>query len=138
VALRIFLVGVLLVVIAACGDPLGEPTTTSGSVSEDQVVKITFERSGGFAGMTRTLEVSTDELSAQEAAEVRRLIDEARFFELPEQIDGDGTVGDEFTYVVVIETGERRSVVRTGAAGAPETLLPLLDWLNRAARSGGR
>jgi hypothetical protein len=139
VALRIFVVAVLLLAGAGCGDPIGETearsaTTASGEV---EVVKIMFERSGGFAGITRTVEISTEDLAAEDAAYLRRLIDESGFFDLPEEIAGDGTVADEFNYVVVIETGDRRVSVRTGDAGAPETLVPLLGWLNQAARAGG-
>lgn len=143
--MRIFVVGVLLLAAAACGDPVGETAATSSStassevdeVGEVEVVKITFERSGGFAGITRTFETSTDELAAEDAAQLRRLIDEAGFFDLPEEIAGDGTVADAFHYVIVIEAGDRVATVRTGDAGAPEALVPLLDWLNQAARTGG-
>ncbi len=137
-AWRIFVIGALVTVIAACGDRLGDPTTTGGTErGEDERVRITFERSGGFAGITRRFEVSADDLPPEEADELRRLIDAAGFFDLPEAPGGDGGVADGFTYVIAIEARERTHTVRTSDGTVPEALVPLLDWLNRAARSGG-
>lgn len=98
---------------------------------------VTFERSGGFAGITRTVTVSSDSLSPADAAELRQLIDDARFFELPEDAGEGDPVPDDFSYVVTVDDGERTAVVRTGDANAPDSLRPLLDWLNSALRSGG-
>lgn len=103
----------------------------------NQPLSIRFERSGGVAGMLRSLDISTEDLSAEQAAELRSALADADFFALPPEITGDNVVMDDFIYVITVDTGERRSTVRTSGVAAPESMRPLLDWLNQALRSGG-
>ncbi len=137
-AVRMFVVG-FAVLLAACGDTPGEAAAPAveSSPQERQPVLITYERSGGIAGITRSVTLSTDDLTEDRAAELRRLIDDAGFFDLPEEIAGDGSVADDFTYVIVVESGSNVASVTAADAAVPEDLRPLLDWLDRAARSGG-
>ena len=137
--MRIFVVGCAAVLLVACGDA-SEPamdTTNDGAIGEGQPMEISFERWGGFAGITRSIVVSTDDLTPDEAAALRGLVADAEFFDLPEVIEGDGAVADDFMFVIAV-TGEAGiKTVTTSDAAAPDSMRPLLDWLNRAARSGG-
>lgn len=99
-------------------------------------MRVDFERSGGIAGIVRRVDVATDDLTAESAAELQRLVAAAGFFALPEEIVGD-PVPDDFTFVITVETEDRTATVRTSDAHAPESLRPLIDWLNRALRSSG-
>lgn len=130
--LRIVVVALLTALPAACGGDANE-----GGGGDRDTMTITFERSGGFAGLARSVTVSSDSLSNQDAAELRRLIDEARLFDLPEHAGEGEPVPDDFNYVISVDEGERSTVVRTGDANAPPQLRPLLDWLNAALRTGG-
>lgn len=95
---------------------------------------ISFERSGGFAGLTLRTVVDTDALPPDEAERLRKLVARAGFFDLPGALPG-GEGADRFQYVVTAEDGERRHTVRTGEAEAPDALRELLDELTRLARS---
>ena len=99
---------------------------------EGDGLKVRFERSGGFAGMTLTREVDAAKLPPDEARRLRELVDGAGFFTLP--ASGPPARGpDRFQYVVEVEQGGRRHSVRAGD-DAPEALQPLLEYLTRLAR----
>jgi hypothetical protein len=135
--LRIVGLGLALVALAACGGADDADATTRGTVGGVEPMTITFERSGGIAGITRTVTVSTDEMAEADAAELRRLVAESGLFELPADAGAGDPAPDDFVYTITIDDGERTAVVRTGGVNAPGSLRPLLDWLNRALRSGG-
>jgi hypothetical protein len=99
-------------------------------------MRIYFERSGGFAGMRVSTTIDTESLGSAETDELQKLIDTAKFFALPALITTTSPAGvDQFQYKVTIETGDRQHTVETGDAGAPDTLLPLLQKLTRLART---
>lgn len=98
-------------------------------------MRISFERSGGFAGMTLRRTVDTDELPPDEAERVRGLVEGADFFALP-AAGAAGRGADRFQYVVEVEHAGRRHAVQVGE-DAPPGLQPLLDYLTRLARKPG-
>ena len=98
-------------------------------------LKVRFERSGGFAGMTLAREVDAASLPPDEARRLRELVEGADFFALP-PAGAPGRGADRFQYVVEVEQGGRRHAVRTGD-DAPQALQPLLDYLTRLARKPG-
>lgn len=97
-------------------------------------MQIEFERTGGIAGMTVTASVDTDTLPDDERQEVCQLIEDANFFELPATVTDSTPRPDGFNYEITIGDGRRSHTVVTSDGAAPDTLVPLLDWLNRAAR----
>lgn len=117
-------------------------TETPAAVSD--TMRIHFERSGGFAGMTVNVDIDADSLPESERRDLASLVSRASFFSLPAQITGStpSRGADQFSYRISIESGGRRHTVETSDGAAPATLIPLLDWLNGAARraraSGGR
>jgi emfourin len=92
-------------------------------------VRIQLRRSGGFAGLTRTAEVDSEELPEDEARHVHRLVEEGRLDELarlpPERPPG----ADRFQYELTVgdEGSERSLTVVHGAV--PDDLRPLVDRL---------
>ncbi len=100
-------------------------------------MRIHFTRSGGFAGLQLSVSVASDTLPEQDVVELRRMIEQADFFVLPAVL-GDSAAADQFSYKVTVEQAARQHTVEVTEDAAPATLQPLLDWLTRAARRGGR
>lgn len=100
-------------------------------------MRIDFERSGGFAGMHLRATLDTDELTAEEAQELRRLVEEAGFFGLPARTPpAEGA--DRFAYTITVSEAGRTHTVETSDGSVPDQLQPLLVRLNRAVRRGKR
>lgn len=100
-------------------------------------MRISWERSGGVAGMTLHGEVDTRLLRPEEAERVRRMVDQAGFFSLPSRLDGVQAGVDRFQHTLTVESGGRRHTVRTTDAAAPESLRPLMEYLTRLAKRPG-
>lgn len=97
---------------------------------------ISFERSGGIAGMPVTMAIDTDDtdsLSSDKISQLRQLVENSGFFELPAATT-EPTQPDRFQYKVIVRDGDRHHTIKIGEAAVPNTLKPLLDWLIEAAR----
>ena len=103
-------------------------------------MRISFERSGGFAGLTLTAELDTASLPADDADQVQKMVEAAGFFQLPASIPAAARGADAFQYVVTVEDQGRRHTVRTTDLAAPDALRSLLQHLTKVAREkrGGR
>jgi len=97
-------------------------------------MRVHFERSGGFGGLLLAVAIESDTLPVDEQQQLRQLIDEADFFNLPAELSDSGTAVDQFVYKVVVESADRSHSIQTTEGAAPPSLQPLLDWLTRAAR----
>jgi hypothetical protein len=95
-------------------------------------MEVHFERSGGFAG--RKISATIREPIAEE---LRRLIEAARFFELPRRGTTPARGADRFQYVVTVSDGPKKHEVTVSDATIPESLQPLIDYLSKAATAGG-
>jgi hypothetical protein len=95
-------------------------------------MKIEYERSGGFAGMRFAAKVDTASLPPAESDSLRRLITEAKFFNLPAMIPSAGA--DGFTYKVTVEEKKKRHTVEVGDSAIPDSLRPLVERLHQFAR----
>jgi hypothetical protein len=104
--------------------------------AEVSILRITFERTGGFAGITISANVNADDLTAGEADELRRLIKEADFFNLPSAIAPHEPHPDRFQYEVTVQDDGRLHTVKVSEEVMPETLRPLIRWLSEKARQG--
>ncbi len=123
-----------------CSPVPADDTREQARVGEMAIKRVQFERSGGFAGLRLGLDLSTDSLSAAETEELERLVQAARFFELPAEIGGPAEGADQFVYRLTVESTDRSHTVEVGESAVPETLRPLIDWLTAAARKwrGGK
>jgi hypothetical protein len=92
-------------------------------------VRIQLKRSGGFAGLTRTAEVDSEELPEEAAHRVRQLADEGRLDELAAREPERPSGADRYQYELVVEgdEAERRILMHDGAI--PDDLRPLVDQL---------
>jgi hypothetical protein len=100
-------------------------------------MRINFERSGGFMGLKFSLTIELDELPQDQAQTLRRLLDEANFFTLPEN-PLTSPAPDGFQYVIIVETDKITHTVHTSDTTAPDELRPLLQELSQRARSQRR
>jgi len=125
------------IVLAACGNmrPDSAANESSNPVSQGEVMKIRFERSGGFAGMTTSIDVDVDSLPDADRQTLVTLVSDAGFFALPAKtVDSSSPGADRFNYRITIESDGRTHTVETTDGAAPPSLVPLLDWLSGAAR----
>jgi hypothetical protein len=100
-------------------------------------MRIEFQRSGGFAGLRLATTVDTDKLPADEADELKRLVDAADFFHLPATLKATRGA-DQFTYRLTVEAGDRQHTLEVSESAAPESLRPLLQRLAALARTAPR
>ena len=98
-------------------------------------MKISYQRTGGFAGMVMSFDIVTETLSSEEAEEIRELVTSADFFRLPAVIPSASPGADQFQYKLTVETEEQRHSVEVGDADVPEKLWPLLNKLRILSRS---
>ena len=109
-------------------------------------MRITFEMSGGFGGLFTTAplsyETTTDDLPAQEADLLRRLVEESGLLtpgHRPAARSG-GSARDVFQYQVQVITGGRTYRYDFDDTTVPDRARPLLEHLTSAAmrrRTGG-
>ncbi|MEP7289221.1 MAG: protealysin inhibitor emfourin [Chloroflexota bacterium] len=96
-------------------------------------MRLTFERSGGFAGMRLTASVDTDTLPAEEAAALNREVAVAHVFDLPAVLNAPSGA-DQFSYTLTVEANGKQHTIEANEGGVPETLRPLLQHLTSLAR----
>jgi len=101
-------------------------------------MRIVFTTEGGlafFPGLSRPALIDSHDLSAAEAAELARLLDSARFFELPEHSRAlHRGAADYRQYTITVENGARRHTVRLVDPVENPQLQALLDLLRRHAQ----
>jgi hypothetical protein len=97
-------------------------------------MRMTIERTGGFAGISMTKIVDTTTLPDNEANQLRQLVDAADFFRLPKTITSKSPQPDRFQYQLTLEDKGKQHTVEVGEQAVPGTLRPLLEWLMAAAR----
>jgi hypothetical protein len=99
-------------------------------------MRIDFVRSGGFAGILLSARIDLEKLSPDESATLERLINEANFFDLPEQIKPASPMPDRFEYQVTVSSSQRTHTVTVSESLVTEPLRPLLENLTELARTG--
>lgn len=99
-----------------------------------RALRITFERSGGFAGITMKTAVDEKELAPAEAQKLRQMVERADFFNLSEKIVPRSRQPDRFQYDLSLEESGRQHKVTVSEEVLPEKLKPLVNWLMEKAR----
>jgi hypothetical protein len=98
-------------------------------------MRVTVERSGGFAGIVKTAIVDEDELSPDEARTMGELV---RALGPAEQAgDTDTPQRDRFEYAVTVETNEGPRTITASEAEASAPLRRLIDWVTATAGRSG-
>lgn len=90
---------------------------------------ITFKRCGGFVGKGMRFQLRLDELPANDANSLARLIDQSEFFSLPENLIVRFNP-DEYQYTITVESGWLIHTVRTNDTTMPASLRPLVEELS--------
>jgi hypothetical protein len=98
------------------------------------MTQITFDRTGGFMGRKVSFSLNLDDLPTRQSKTLQRLLDQADFFNLPENLIAHPRP-DEFTYSITVEGAVQRRTVRLSDSTATDALRPLLDNLSKRARS---
>jgi len=99
------------------------------------MAKILFERSGGFLEPPIEFTLDLDTVSSHAAQRMLYLIEDADFFNLPENPDATPVV-DEYFFIVTVEAGDTRHSVCVAEAEMPEVLRPLINELSTVAVFG--
>jgi hypothetical protein len=97
-------------------------------------LRISFERSGGFAGITMKTAVDEKDLTPGEAQKLRQLVEEADFFNSPGKIMSQSPQPDRFQYELRLEEKDRQHTVTVSEEAMPTKLKPLVNWLMEKAR----
>jgi hypothetical protein len=98
-------------------------------------MKITFQRSGGFAGVRVSKTLDTADLTPTDASKLQQLITAADFFRLPETITASKPQPDRFQYRVTVADNEQEHTVMMSEEVLPQSLRPLVEWLMQTARA---
>lgn len=90
---------------------------------------IFFKRSGGFVGQGMRFQLDLDQLTIEEAGHLFNLIEQAEFFNLPENFIVKFRP-DEYQYTITVDSGDRLHTVRANDSTMPASLRPLVDQLS--------
>ncbi|MDP9496183.1 MAG: hypothetical protein M3P46_00650 [Actinomycetota bacterium] len=110
----------------------GEPEPGGAQPAD---VRITFARSGGFAGLCLECALDTAELDDPDR---RSLLDSLAGLDLPALAQQSGGAGgpDRFSYDLTVETGGQRYDLRYPERTLPDGLRPLVQQLVERSRRG--
>ena len=92
------------------------------------MTRVIYDRSGGAIGNDMHLELELDSLSEEDTKNLLRLIDEADFFNLPENLAVHPSA-DEFKYQITVDAENRSHTVRVSDSTMEKSLLPLIKEL---------
>jgi hypothetical protein len=93
------------------------------------MAKITFKRSGGFIDRGMRFELNLNSLPISEVRNITRLVEEAQFFDLPENLVRNFQP-DEYQYTITVDAGITYHTVRTNDSTMPSSLRPLIKELS--------
>ena len=100
----------------------------------DNSLTIYFRQSGGFTGMTISLELTDDMLSRNESEHIHVLIEQASFFEL-QTVDPGHSLPDQLLYRISVKTATRQHTITIYEHQVTSELQPLIRFLRGKARS---
>ena len=94
-------------------------------------MRIHFEMSGGFAGISMATVIGSDSLTLDEKNILRSLIDNAKFFELPSETPSPNRGADYFSYNITVEGEDLKKshTIKTNDVTMPPELRPLINYL---------
>jgi hypothetical protein len=99
-------------------------------------MRVQLERAGGFAPSAMRLShaVDSDELSTEDAAELKALISDADVAALAGRPRNSTPRPDAFHYRVTVDGDDGRHTVEASDGDMPATLRPLVEWLIKQSR----
>ncbi len=105
---------------------------------EEEDYHISFQRSGGFSGASRAVEIDSRELAPGEAEALKLLIDRSGFFETIISVNTILNMPDQFRYNITIEGKGKQRILELSDTSLPYHFRPLINYLMRMARSKPR
>jgi hypothetical protein len=96
-------------------------------------IQIEFRRSGGLAGISLTATTTADQLSDEQAAQLRDLLAAPAPRQPPGDAPGQGGA-DRFQYQLDLDDGQRHRSFAWDESQVPEPIRPVLRALTRLAR----
>lgn len=84
-------------------------------------------------GRKTVLDLDSADLPAEDLASLRQILEEANFFDLPENLV-TRSAPDEFHYLIAIETEHIVHSVRTSDTASPPSLSALVQYLAQQSR----
>ena len=101
-------------------------------------MRIQLKTEGGiayFPGLAQPVTFESDQLTPGDAAELKRLVDAVRFFDLPKQVGAPPRgAADYQTYTVIIEEGGRSHTVHMTDFIKETEIKHLLNFLKEKSR----
>ncbi len=98
-------------------------------------MRISFERTGGFAGMKLQRVIDSKDLLPADAKQLAALLKRSRFFELPPELRCASPGIDRFHYRLTVEDDERVRTVEASEASVSDELRPLIELLTKLSRT---
>lgn len=95
---------------------------------------IRFEQTGGIMGRRVSLDIDTIDLPIEQVESIRRALDDANFFSLPENLVTH-PAPDEMKYAITVETENIIHSVQASDTSATPALRILIQDLSQRARS---
>ncbi len=100
-------------------------------------MKITYERTGGVAGIRKRAVLETHSLGADERAEWEGLVETAAFFSMPVAIGpANPQLRDAFSHTIRVEDGGREHTIEVQGTPDEGPVRRLLDRLQARATRG--
>ena len=90
---------------------------------------ISFKRAGGFVGKGIRIQLALDQLPSEDSSALLRLIEQAEFFNIPENLIVKFNP-DEYQYTITVDAGVICHTVRTNDTTMPASLRPLVEELS--------
>jgi hypothetical protein len=97
-------------------------------------MQITFERSGGFAGMLIKKEFDLDDLPDDIEDTLKDMLKAANFFALPARLPSQGAMPDSFSYLITVRSDKGTHTVEFSDGAITDNLRPLVDELWKLAK----
>ena len=93
------------------------------------MAKIMFKKSGGFIGQNTRFELNLNNMPIGAVRNLTRLVEEAQFFDLPENLI-KSFKPDEYLYTITVDAGITNHTVHTNDSTMPSSLRPLVRELS--------
>lgn len=95
-------------------------------------MRISWERTGGFAGISKHKSLDTAFLTTEENQQLLTLLEAVDFFNLPTHITTESIYPDTFEYMLTVEDEGKQHSVIIAETALTGNLRALIEWLNRA------
>ena len=103
-------------------------------------MRISFEQSGGIAGLSKKINLDTRSLPSSEGQQVQSMVDNSNFYELLNNTgQPDPTAADYLKYKITLESEDgRKHTVETTDVTTPAALSPFVGYLRKKIKEQRR